>query len=90
MGNLGATCAHTISDETRRLTKEEWDKERFGQICGTSQAYSDMVKVVLKLCRITRRCTYEDIALIKSFGGKIHEISGDEFRLPSPMGQEAP
>lgn len=50
MGSEGATCFHTLTDETRDIPKDEWDNERFGQLCTSSDNFADLKKIILKVC----------------------------------------
>lgn len=74
MGVEGATCFHLLSENSRELTKPEWDQERFGMICGKAEAFSNLKTVALKLCAITRRCTFDEINGLIKLGDKIYEL----------------
>lgn len=73
MGSEGAACFHSFSDESRELTKEQWDKERFGQICSDSDAFANWKKAILKLCRVSKMCTYEDRAALRKLSNFLYE-----------------
>lgn len=68
MGSYGASCFRTFSGYTRDIEKAQWDKERFGQVCGKPEAYADLKAALLKLCKKSKACSYEDIKKIQSFG----------------------
>lgn len=72
-GEYGATCFHTQNDQERKLTKEEWDKERFGKLCTDAENYANWKEAMLKLCNRTKRCTYEEQLYIEAFGRKVDE-----------------
>lgn len=71
MGELGATCFHTLSDETRDMTLEEfktWCAEN-GCVFGTSKTFAYYKGLLQKLCKSTRRCTYDDFKALEKFEG---------------------
>lgn len=72
MGELGASCFHTLSTDTRDIDKEHWDQERYGQICGSAAAYVEFKNAVLKLCRDTGRCDYQTQQAVREFGYKVY------------------
>lgn len=61
LGPYGATCTKMLSEEQRELTKEEWDTERFGMICGKAEAFANLKSVIQKLCVKNKKCEYEKI-----------------------------
>lgn len=75
MGALGAKCFHTFSDEQRSIPADEWDDERFGMVCGKADAFADMKSALLRLCKISGRCTYEDVQTIRQFGAKLSRFN---------------
>lgn len=74
-GELGASCFHMLSDENRKLTYEEWEQERFGQICMKADAYANIKAALLKLCESSRRCTWQEVQDIKNLGKKVSRFS---------------
>lgn len=66
LGDLGASCKTTLSGQLRRIEKADWDKERFGQVCTTSDTVANLKAAVLKLCNQTKRCTYEKRQMIET------------------------
>lgn len=58
-GALGASCFHTLSDDSRSLLKSDWDKERIGMVCTKAESFGEWKKVLLKLCDETGYCTYK-------------------------------
>lgn len=70
-GELGASCFHMLSDESRKLTYEEWESERFGQICMQPDAYANIKAALLKLCESSGRCSWQEKQDIKNLGKKV-------------------
>lgn len=75
MGKLGATCVHTLTTDTRDLAKEQWDTERFGQVCTASENFANLKAAILKLCRETKMCSYETLQKINAFEGRIQQAA---------------
>ncbi len=71
MGDLGASCANTQNDNTRDLTKQEWDEERFGQLCMTADSFIEIKKTIEKLCASTKKCTYEELQSLNKLMEKL-------------------
>lgn len=68
LGIQGAYCFNTLSTDSREVAKEEWDKERVGMLCTSSDDFAEWKAVILKLCRYAgRRCTYEDKIRIQTY-----------------------
>lgn len=67
-GELGASCFHMLSDRSRKLTKGQWELERFGQLCMKAEAYANFKEALLKLCQKTGRCSFEEIKQIEAIG----------------------
>lgn len=67
MGELGASCFHTLTTETRDLNFEQWRIARFGMLCTDSQTFADWKGALLKLCSYTKRCDYETQLLLENF-----------------------
>jgi len=75
LGEYGATCNRMLSDRQRELTKEEWDLERPGMICGKPEAFANLKEVIQKLCVKNKKCEYEKIKQATRF---LQELN-DEF-----------
>lgn len=75
MGSEGATCAHTLSDATRDLTKEEWDALRFGQACTHADNLANWIEAILQLCKTTKRCTWQEVEQLETLRGKLADLS---------------
>ena len=71
MGKEGAYCFNTLSDGSRPLLYEEWNRERFGMVCTKSENFTDWKKSILKLCRISKSCTYSVKQKVITFHDKI-------------------
>ena len=59
MGELGASCFHTLTDKQRDIEKSAWDKERFGMICTSGDNFGDWKALILKFCEESKKCTYK-------------------------------
>lgn len=71
IGPYGAECFHTTTDEHRSIPKEQWDAERFGQLCTTPESFANWKAALLKLCKKTGMCTREEKRLIEDLGKRI-------------------
>lgn len=70
MGQLGAACFYSDSDQERELTKEAWDAERFGMLCTTGESYGEWKAALLKLCSETSLCKRADTEkVVKALDG---------------------
>ena len=74
MGQEGATCFRTISGQLREVSPSEWESERFGQICTRPETFAEWKAAILKLCKMTKRCTFEVKSKVKSFGHNVDKI----------------
>lgn len=70
-GTLGASCFHTLSDETRKLDFQEWEFQRFGQICMKAEAWANFKAALLKLCESSGRCTWQQIQDIENLTKRV-------------------
>ena len=75
--DLGATCFHSLTPETRKLTKEEWDKIRFGRISLHIDAFLYMKSAIEKLCSVSDRCTYEEKEQLSDFFSRVESFQGE-------------
>lgn len=75
MGELGASCFKTHTEETRELSKAEWDKERFGQLCTPAESFTNFKTAIEKLCYMTKKCTFEEKKILKSMERKIESFN---------------
>lgn len=75
-GPYGASCFHTLTDESRDIEKEEWDRERFGMICTNAESFADWKESLLKLCKLAgKRCRYIVKKKIIEFSDKVDGFS---------------
>ena len=71
MGSLGASCFHTLSDDTRDLSKEEWDSLRFGMVCTEAENFAEWKAALLKFCESTKKCTFEVKKVVNQLQSKL-------------------
>ncbi len=78
-GEDGAHCANFLSTETRDLTKPEWDLERENNmVCEKTEVFADWKSVIEKLCSESKRCKYEDIQSLKTFGLRLDRLAHEQ------------
>jgi hypothetical protein len=77
MGELGASCFKTHTNDSRDLDKAEWDKERFGQVCTPAENFIHFKTTIQKLCNITKKCTLQEKKILKSLERKIETFNKD-------------
>lgn len=73
MGELGASCFHTLTDDSRDLDKYDWDKERFGQLCTQPENFTALKTAIEKLCYKNKKCTFEEKKILKRMIKKIEK-----------------
>lgn len=59
LGIAGAQCAHTYTQETRTLTKEEFEAESIGWVSIRAEDFSDREDAIDEICRATEKCDFE-------------------------------
>lgn len=75
-GREGASCFNTLSDNSRDISKEDWDKERFGMICTKSENFADWKKSILQLCKMAgKRCRYDFKENVARFYDRVDSTS---------------
>ena len=74
MGQDGATCFTTLSNQERKISPAQWEEERFGMICSNAKTFAEWKAAILKLCSMTWRCSYDDRSNIITFGKNIEKI----------------
>lgn len=79
-GELGASCFHMLSDEKRKLSFEEWEVERFGQLCMKADAYANIKAALLKLCESSQRCTWQEIQDLENLEKKVIHFKKEAAR----------
>lgn len=80
MGDAGATAFHTLTPQTRDLTKQQWDQERFGMLCTETVTFAEIKKIIEKLCDQTKNCKYDAeiqkfFENVESFDARIAELT---------------
>ncbi len=73
-GALGARCNFMLSDHPRNPDFDTWAKERFGQVSMSSDAWTEIIGAVLKLCDQTQRCTWVETEQLKGLLVKVEEL----------------
>lgn len=71
MGELGATCFHTLTDAHRDIPEDEWDAERLGYLCMSPDAYAELKTALHQLCYKNKRCSYEAKEAIRNFTNRV-------------------
>lgn len=74
MGELGASCFHTVSDDARELSKEEWDALRFGQVCTGPDNFANWKAAILKFCSRTKICSFDFKKKVIQFTDKMNRM----------------
>ncbi len=59
LGNVGAHCAHTLTDAKRDIPKAQWDRERIGYLCAKAEGWNDTETSLDQLCTTTNLCDFE-------------------------------
>jgi hypothetical protein len=80
MGASGAECFHTLTTETRDLTKTEWDSLRFGMVCTKADTFADWKSVIEKLCNKTGICDYQTQASLNAFFDHVKAVQESSQR----------
>jgi hypothetical protein len=72
-GDLGnsASCFHTLSNESRDLSQQEWDAMRVGMLCTSADSFANWKSALEKLCHQTGNCTYELKKNLTEFFNKV-------------------
>ena len=70
-GAGGAWCFHTFKQDERELDRYEWEALRFGWICTSPQSFGEMKSEQLQLCKISKKCTYEEIAALEAVDAQL-------------------
>jgi len=84
-GPLGASCFHTLTDESRDIEKEVWDKiaigpdHRFGMVCSEPDNFANWKAAILKFCSRTKSCSYEFKKKVNEFSERV-EAHGIQAR----------
>lgn len=81
LGKYGAHCAHTLTDRKRDIPKEKWDKERVGQLCMTSQAYTDAETAIDQFCTAYNLCDYQTREELQKAFTRIKRVKNKSDRM---------
>ena len=73
-GELGARCVHMLSAKTRILDFDQWQDERFGQLCLREDGFANLKEAILKLCDSSQRCSWEEVRNLKTVLDRIEEL----------------
>jgi hypothetical protein len=73
LGKFGAHCNHAFTSKPRDIKKDQWDKERVGQICVNSQAYTDIGTLEEQVCVIAD-CTYEEREMLRQADRRFKKV----------------
>lgn len=74
MGPDGASCFTTLTGTEREINPNDWEDYRLGMICSKADTFAEWKKAIAKLCRYSRRCTFETKKKINRFGQNIEEV----------------
>lgn len=79
LGTYGAECFNILSDKERSLDGQEWyvarTNERFGQVCGSIDAFSNIKTALEQFCYTTKACDVETKEKIDNLFTKIKKGS---------------
>jgi hypothetical protein len=75
LGEYGASCFNTHNNNSREISREEWNKERYGMICTRAENYKEWKSAIEKLCKLAKfRCTFEEKQKINEISVKIENF----------------
>jgi hypothetical protein len=55
----GAYCVHSLTNKTRYVSQQEWDRERVGMISTKAENYANLKEVIKQLCSQTNDCYFD-------------------------------
>ncbi len=88
MGSEGASCFHTLTDDARDLTKEQWDTERFGQVCTTLNDFAAMKTSLEQLCSMAgRRCSYYARKALRNLQARAYIFAARSYQVKIQEGR---
>lgn len=74
----GATCAHTMTDETREMTEVEflsWLMDvKAPKVCLPTSSFADLKADIETLCHDSNLCDYEQTEKVKAFLNRVEKI----------------
>lgn len=74
LGPEGAHCAHTLINKKRDIAKAQWDKERIGMLCTSSQAFTDGETAIDQFCTAYNICDFETRESLRRAFVRIHGV----------------
>lgn len=86
-GPLGAYCFNTHNSSTRTIEPEVWNTigvgpdYRFGKLCTDAGNFTDTTAVILKLCKVSKRCTYDAKKKIITFTEQVESFTVETKNL---------
>lgn len=86
-GPLGAFCFNTHNSSTRTIEPEVWNTiaigpdYRFGKVCTDAGNFTDTTAVILKLCKVSKRCTYDAKKKIITFTEMVENFTVETKNL---------
>ena len=76
LGQAGAHCAHTLTNQTRDISKANWDIERVGYLCMNSQSFTDQETAVDEFCNNNQSlCDYQTRVALQTSLHRIHVVA---------------
>lgn len=94
-GPLGAHCFTTLSKNERDIKKADWDKlaigqdHRFGKVCSDVENFTELRATILKLCKITKRCTNSFKNTVVNFVNKLENDNYENHFLQTLLNQDS-
>ena len=90
-GDIGAHCAHTLTDEKRSLNKKDWDTLRFGWICMSPSDFTNTEKEIAQLCNAnSKACDYQTKKLLNEILIRMGPLVGRNFEGDLDIKTEEP
>lgn len=86
-GPLGAYCFNTHNSSTRTIEPGVWNTiavgpdYRFGKLCTDAGNFTDTTAVILKLCKVSKRCTYDAKKKIITFSDNVESFTVETKNL---------
>lgn len=67
-GSSGAVVTHLVSEDTSDLTKEQWDSQRFGNVCLTQDDFAWLKETLEKACAVSKvACGAQEKKALRAF-----------------------
>lgn len=87
MRELGATCAHTMTDAKRDISKKDWDVLRFGWICSSAASFAQKKIELESLCARPGSCTIAELVAKKKVSSFLDRVNNLSKRIQTKMGK---